>query len=651
MTQPPSQQPPQGGSGSPQDPNGVPQPPSAPPAQPPAPPAEPPAAPAQPPAPFAKSDAPPPAQPPQPPAQPPTAPAQPAAGYGFPQTPGQAPGQPPAPGYGYPQAPGQQPGQPGPYAQQPGPYGQPGPYAQQPGPYGQPGPYAQQPNPYGGYPTQPQYPGATGPGTPGGDASKKKTLMVAAGAMAAILVAGGVTWWAVSGDGGQEKTPVAQPSGSPAEPTPSESVDKGDGTGGGREGDDDLNAGRQPGEAKVEWLLKNDVDLPRNGANVYGPWVVGDTVVKAMYRSIEGYSTADGKKKWSVPFTTDVCEAANAPTANGVIVIGLKDGTGDRADCRVLQQVDLKTGKAGWKTEVPKATGFSSLSDPTLAIAGNTVAAAGTGNSYGFSLTDGKQIFGKPSDGCQPYAFAGEGNRLIAAASCRVSDYKNPQQEVWEVDPATGKPKWKYQLARGWEVDKVYSVSPLVVNAVHEEKKQRTVLALTDAGRMRSQLSGGSDKFRANCGGGGLIVFGQRLQGCTGVAADANTFYMSTEPTSLTRGTNHVVAFDLNTGKPKWRATAGAEKTMLPLRLDGGRLLVYIEGSWDRGGAVAALAPTGGQPTVLLQHPASVARIERDFWQPRYLYADGRFLIASGRVSAQNDKAELETKTMIAFGK
>ncbi|URM91082.1 PQQ-like beta-propeller repeat protein [Streptomyces sp. MRC013] len=604
MTQPPSQQPPQGGFGSPQDPRGVPRPPARPPAAPPAPPAQPPAAPP---------------------------PAQAAPGYGFPQ----APGQPPAPGYGHPQAPG-------PYAQ-PGPYPQPGPYAQ-PGPYPQPGPYAQ-PGPYGGHPTQPPHPG--GPVPPGGGPSRGRTTAVIAAAVAALLAVGGVTTWALTGNDEDGGTTTARPSDSGS--GPSASVDKGDGTGGGREAEDDLNAGRQPGEAKVEWLLKNDVDLPRNGADVYGPWVVGDTIAKAMYRGVEGFSTADGEKKWSIPFTTDVCEVPHAPTANGVIVVGLKDGTGDRADCRVLQQVDLKSGKAGWRTEVPKSTGFNALSDPTLAMAGNTVVAAGTGSSYGFSLTDGKQVFGKPSDGCQPYAFAGAGTRLVAAASCRVSDYKNPQQEVWDVDPATGKPKWKYQLARGWEVDKVYSASPLVVNAVHEEKKQRTILVLSDAGKLRSQLSGGGDKYRTQCGGG-FVVFGQRLQGCAGVAADADTFYMSTEPTALTRGTNDVVAFDLGTGKPKWRAKAGPDKTMLPLRMEGGKLLVYIEGSWDRGGAVATLAPTGGKPTVLLQHPASVARIERDFWQPRYEYADGRFFIASGRVSARDDKAELETKTMIAFG-
>ncbi|MFB9388887.1 PQQ-binding-like beta-propeller repeat protein [Streptomyces coeruleoprunus] len=606
MTQPPSQQPPQGGFGSPQDPQGVPQPPAQPPQMPPVPPTAPPA------------------QPPTAPAQPP---AQPPAGYGYPQ----APGQPPAPGYGYPQAPGQQ----------PGPYGQ------------QPNPYGQQPNPYGGQPTQPGYPGAPVPaGAPapgGGNFFKGRTGVVVAAAAAALLVVGGGTWWALSGDDDPAK-PVAGPTGSAPQPSTSASVDKGDGTGGGRTENDDLNAGRQPGEAKVEWLLMNDVDLPRNGADVYGPWVVGDTIVKAMYRSIEGFSVADGKKKWSVPLTTDVCDAPANPADNGTMVFGVKDGTGDRADCNVMQQVDLKTGKAGWKASVPKGSGFAGLSDPTLAISGNTVAAGGTGNSYGFSLTDGKQLFGSPDGDCRPFAFAG-GPKLIAAASCRSGGVDNPQNEVWEVDPTTGKAKWKYQLARGWEVDKVYSVSPLVINAVNEQKKTRTVLALTDAGKLRSQLSGGNDKFQAKCGGGGLVVFGQRLQGCIGVAADANTFYMSTEPTSLTRGTNHVVAFDLNTGKPKWRSTAGPERTLLPLRMENGEVLAYMEGSWDKGGGVAAIAATGGNPKVLLQHPAATARIERDFWQPHYAYADGRFFIASGRVSAQNDKAEKETKTMIAYGK
>ncbi|MFV0129479.1 PQQ-binding-like beta-propeller repeat protein [Streptomyces sp. HMX112] len=609
MTQPPSHQPPQGGYGFPQEPQ---QPPGTPPA--------------------------PPQTPPVPPSAPPqTPPAQP--GYGYPQAPAQ-----PGP-YGPPQpVPHGQ--QPNPYGQQPGPYGQPqpGPYGQQPGPYGQP-----QPGPYGGYPGQPQYPGAPTPppGGGGGNPFKGKPGVVIGAAVAALLVIGGGTWFALSGDSGGE--PEVKGSSAAPAPTGSVEVDEGDGSGDGRAAEDDLNADRKPGEAKVDWLVTNDVDLPRNGASVHGPWVVGDTVVKGMYRSLAGYSVTDGKKKWELPFTTDLCAAPVAPAASGTIVIGVKDGTGERADCTVLQQVDLRTGKAGWKAPVPKGRGFSALSDITLAISGNTVTAAGTNNSYGFSLTDGKQLFGKPSGRCQPFAFAG-GPKLIAAASCPTGDSDKSQHQLSEVDPATGTPKWTYRLPAGWEVDKVYSVSPLVVSLTQREPKKWSVIALTDAGKLRSQIAGGKDKFQPRCGGS-FIVFGQNLQGCVGVAADPNTFYMATAPTQLTRGTNEVVAFDLGTGKPKWRAAAGPERTMTPLRMEGGEVLVYLEGAYDKGGAVGTVAPSGGSPKVLLQHPASTAQIERSFFQPQYAYDGGRFFIAAGRVSASNDAEEKRVKTMMAFGK
>ncbi|MGX1238913.1 hypothetical protein RKD46_000017 [Streptomyces pseudovenezuelae] len=218
--------------------------------------------------------------PPAPPQSPPSGapqapPTQP--GYGYPQAPGAQPG------YGYPQAPGQPaPGpyaqQPGPYGQQPGPYGAPsGPYAQQPGPYGQqPGPYAQ---PGYGYPQQ-QYPGAPAPGGSGGGPFKGKPAVIIGAALAALLVVGGGIFLVTSGGDDEGKDPVAKSSGEAVRPSESAEVDQGDGKGDGREANDDLNAGRKDGEAKVLWLTKNDVDLPRNGKNVYGPWIVGDTVVK-----------------------------------------------------------------------------------------------------------------------------------------------------------------------------------------------------------------------------------------------------------------------------------------------------------------------------------------------------------------------------------
>ncbi|WP_030216740.1 outer membrane protein assembly factor BamB family protein [Streptomyces bikiniensis] len=616
MTQPPSNQPP-GGFGAPQDPSR---------------PSDQPPQPGQPPVPPVPPQAPP--VPPTPPQGPPAAPGP----YGqAPQQPGYGQPQQPGAGYGYPQQPGQ-PGQPGPYGQPvPPPYGYP--QGQQPGPYGQ------QPGPYGGYPGQP---GAPTP--PGGGPGKNRTALVAGVAAAAVLIAA-VTTWAVVGGGDDEKDPVARPTATAAPtsgaPKPSESVDQGDGSGDGRNGEEDLNAGRQDGEAKVNWLLKNTVDLPRNGSDVKGPWIVGDTVVKAMYKSVEGYDLATGAVKWTVPLPFKLCAAPTEPSANGIMVFGYEESAKDGAKCTELQQIDLKTGKPGWKKAVPKATGFFAFSDNTLAISGNTVTAAGSSSAYGFSLTDGRQLFAGPTTGCKPFAYAG-GKKLVAAMDCPANGTSKKTQAVGEVDPDTGKPKFVFQLQAGWEVDKVYSVDPLVVSATQREPKKWGIFSLRPDGKLRSNIQGGTDKFAPSCGGS-FVIFGKNLQGCTGVAADANTFYMATE-TGYGKA-NEVIAFDLDNGKAKWRSKAPGEQTVVPLRMEGSEVLAYVKSSYNKGGAVATIAPTGGAPKILLQHPASTAEIENSFFSAGYAYGNGVFVVASGRVSATNDKEEKLVKTMMAFSK
>ncbi|MFI0988859.1 outer membrane protein assembly factor BamB family protein [Streptomyces exfoliatus] len=602
MTQPPSNQPP-GGFGAPQDPNQNPHQ-----GMPPVPPV-----------------------PPQAPQTPP------------PAAPGPY-GQQPQPGYGYPQQ------APGPYGQQPPqqPYGYPQQGQGQPGyPQQQPGPYGQQPGPYGGYPAQPGYPGAPTPPPSGGGGLKGRTGIVAAVAAGAVLVAAVTTWAVVGGD--DEKDPVAKPTATAtsAAPKPTESVDQGDGSGDGGNGEDDLNAGRQAGEAKVNWLLKNDVDLPRNGSDVYGPWIVGDTVVKAMYKGISGYSLSDGSSKWHIDVPFELCAAPANPSANGVMVFGYAESAKDGAKCSQLQMVDLKTGKAGWKKAVPKPKGLFAFSDNTLSISGNTVTVAGTSSAYGFSLADGRQLFTGPTTGCKPFAYAG-GSKLVAAMDCPSGSTSKKSHAVGVVNPATGKPAFTFKLETDWEVDKVYSVDPLVVSATQREQKKWTIFALDAKGKLRSQIQGGKDKFAPSCGGG-FVIFGKNLEGCTGVAADANTFYMATE-TSYGKP-NEVVAFDLRNGKPKWRSKAPGEQSMTPLRMEGGQVLLYVDAAYDKGGAVATLAPTGGAPKILLQHPAATATIENSFYSPGYAYGSGTFVVASGRVSATNDEAEKQVKTMMAFSK
>ncbi|WP_326744538.1 PQQ-binding-like beta-propeller repeat protein [Streptomyces sp. NBC_00121] len=561
----------------------------------------------------------------------------------------------PPPGYGSAPPPGRTAGpygapvQPGPYGTpaQPGPYGvpQPGPYSAptQPGPYGYP-PSAQ---PGYGYPQQQQQ--LQQPPPPGGGGFFKGGRAAVIGAvLAVVLLAGGGIWFATSGGDDDSK------------PTARASTDPGPGTNGGGDGKaedrgthdlgaeaDALNAQRRPGEAKVLWLQEGGVDLPRNGSDVYGPWIVGDTVVKAMFRTVSGYSVADGSRKWSLRMPSSLCAAPSQPTADGKIVFGIKTGTADDALCNSLQMVDLTTGKAGWRKTYRRQGAWDLLSDVSMAINGDTVTVGRTSRTDAFRVSDGAVLFGELPGNCQPFGFA-SGPVAIAATSCQTAADDHKEQQVQRIDPVTGKVQWTYKVKKGWEVAQFYSVSPLVVSLKQEDKW--AIIVLNENGTYRSQLVGGTDDYGTKCGGD-LLTEGKNLDNCLGVAADDRMVYLATKPAEddLTP-TNKVVAFDLNTGQAKWKAAAPAGQTLMPIRTEGGRLLMYLAAGKNKGGGIASLPPTGGTPQMVLRHPAAASAVERGFFDSRVAYQNGRCLLMHARISGIDDEDEKSMKSMAGFG-
>ncbi|WP_329451721.1 PQQ-binding-like beta-propeller repeat protein [Streptomyces sp. NBC_01724] len=565
----------------------------------------------------------------------------------------------PPPGYGSAPPPGRTAGpygapvQPGPYGTpaQPGPYGvpQPGPYnaPTQPGPYGYP-PSAQ---PGYGYPQQQQQlqqQSQQPPPPRGGGFFKGGRGAVIGAVLAVVLLAGGGIWFATSGSDDDSK------------PTARASTDPGPGTNGGGDGKaedrgthdlgaeaDALNAQRRPGEAKVLWLQEGGVDLPRNGSDVYGPWIVGDTVVKAMFRTVSGYSVADGSRKWSLRMPSSLCAAPSQPTADGKIVFGIKTGTADDALCNSLQMVDLTTGKAGWRKTYRRQGAWDLLSDVSMAINGDTVTVGRTSRTDAFRVSDGAVLFGELPGNCQPFGFA-SGPVAIAATSCQTAADDHKEQQVQRIDPVTGKVQWTYKVKKGWEVAQFYSVSPLVVSLKQEDKW--AIIVLNENGTYRSQLVGGTDDYGTKCGGD-LLTEGKNLDNCLGVAADDRMVYLATKPAEddLTP-TNKVVAFDLNTGQAKWKAAAPAGQTLMPIRTEGGRLLMYLAAGKNKGGGIASLPPTGGTPQMVLRHPAAASAVERGFFDSRVAYQNGRCLLMHARISGIDDEDEKSMKSMAGFG-
>ncbi|MCD7441572.1 PQQ-binding-like beta-propeller repeat protein [Streptomyces lincolnensis] len=615
MTQPPNQ-PPQDGFGAPQGDFGAPQ-----------------------------------DQPPQPgygyPEQPPAAPQQ-----GAPQQPGvQQPGVPQPGPYGQPPQPSGPYAQPGPYGQPAGPYAQPGPYgapgAAQPGPYGQPqppGPYGQQPG-YG-YPPQPQYPG--GPGTPPpGSGSRNpfrgRPALVIGAAVAALLVIGG-TVFAVSG--GDDKEPVAKPT-DDAKPSASASgapVNPGDGSGDGAQDPENLNEGRQAGESKVLWY-KEAPDAPGNGADANGMWITDKTAVKSAYKQLVAYNVGDGRPTWApITFPAEICAVTPQKTSDDKIVVAYKNGTTDRAKCSQLQQVDLNTGAKGWSGEVADGAAFDSAIQVSLTLSGNTLMVGRSQSGTAYDVRTGKKLFDKKRYGeaCFPSSFAG-GPRLISVASCDAAQ-DTEHDEVQELDPTTGKVKWTQKFDKGWRIEKTYSVDPLVIYSTNDDKNSWNIATFTAAGKFRSQVAF-DEEFAPDCGGG--IALTGDLEGCRGLAADANTLYLPTEATS---GANEIVAINLSDGKEKWRVKSPVAESMQPMKVEGGKLIAYVEASYDAGGRVVSIPTTGSKhtPTTLLQNPQGVAEIESGFYSKEVAWVGGRFYLSTSRLSGNDDTKE---KLMLAYGK
>ncbi|MEU8030299.1 PQQ-binding-like beta-propeller repeat protein [Streptomyces sp. NPDC049099] len=597
MTQPPNQ-PPQGGFGAPQD-----QPPQGggfgapqtPPAQggfgaPQSTPGAPQGAPGVPSA-------------PPPPAQPPV-----------------APPQQPQPGYGYPQ--------------QPGPYGAPGPYGHPPQ---QPGPYGAAPQPGFGYPQQPPYPGMPGAAPGGSPASRTKPALIIGAAVAALLVIGG-TVYAFSGDGGGRKKPVAQQSDDPkhsASGTPSPS--------GGGDDPENLNEGRRAGEAKVLWY-QSAPDAPRTGAEAPGMWVTDKAVVKAAYKQVFAYGVGDGKPAWSpVSFPQKICAVTPQKSADDKVVVAYMSGVSDHAKCNQLQQIDLATGEKGWSTKVADGGLFDSALNVELTVSGKTLMVGRSESGTAYDIDSGKKLYDKEKYGaaCFPAAYAGGTGRLIQVSSCGAGG-SNEHDEIQELDPATGKVRWSQPVKKGWQVTRAFSVDPLVLYLTNEDKKAWNISTFTKDGKFRSEVKV-DEKFAPRCG---WAVLERDLQGCQGVAVDADTLYL---PTDATSSANEIVAISLADGRARWRVKSPADEPMYPVKPEGGKLVAYVQPSYDAGGQVVSIPATGSSPrtTRLLQNPQGTAQIEDTFFDAVVDWADGRFFISTGRLSGSDQAKE---KLIMAFG-
>lgn len=547
----------------------------------------------------------------QPPGAPPVPPQQPGAGYGYPQPPQPPQGQ-PQPGYGYPQPP------------QPNPYGQPG--------YGYP---------QATVPLHPQ------PGQPGQVAGGRKfnaqvAIIVAAVVAIALIIGGGVWYSKSSGAGGKDDT--ASSSG---------------GTGDGKGGAEGSSKGSEKVPADPNSKVLFQIPQPKvdkdDSVVVAGSWLTDKVYAKTGVAEIVGYDRDKGTELWTIPLPGPVCQAARHMTADGktAVVFQPRMPAKNRSEgCSQVAAIDLNAGNKLW-TETA-ASGDRPINFDNVTVSASTVAVGSTSGGAAFDINSGEALWTpKAADTCYDAGYGG-GAKLVAVRKCGRFDAR--ELHIQTIDPKSGKVISEYKMAKGIEYASVVSTEPLVVAAdVGESAGDGSGISDffsvdNKTGKLRARISAPGDSYAAECDGI------SRVEECSGLAVGNDRLYVPTEEQEASGGsgrTNSVVVFDLASGKlTGQRADAGNGYTITPLRMDGGNVIAYKSGPYNKGGQVVSIDGGSFEQVKLMENPGteSVRDVESGK-EPGYgevLYSQGRLYMSE--VYASGSSSGGDEYLAIAFG-
>ncbi|MEU3609827.1 PQQ-binding-like beta-propeller repeat protein [Streptomyces sp. NPDC035033] len=474
------------------------------------------------------------------------------------------------------------------------------------------------------------------PWPPAGRRSRRDLGLTALAVGLALLVVAvaGAGWYGYGTDRARPATarettapPSGTPSARPALPTLAP-----DRVPGARE----LAAARRPGEATA-WIADDRTDLPRRNIRVDGPWIVGDTVVQALYREVTAYRLSDGAEVWNLTLPTPVCEVPDNPTPDGRIVLVLATSGAQRgAHCDRFQMIDLRTGKAGWKKELlrdPDRETPALLVD--TAISGDTLAVAEGMEAAAFRVSDGTRLFDIPTENpgrCYPDSVAGGGRLLVGAVCALGVDRRKGYAQLRELDPRTGAVRWRHRTPAGRKVERVVSVDPVVYTQIDNERLTQDwrIVALGPRGELRRTIDPRPKGF-THCSDIGI---GAGLQPCPGILVAHGLVHVG--------GTDRVGAYDLATGALVWGVRDDEYKILTPVGSPSASgTVVYESATSTRPGRTFLLGRAGaGREKVLMGHPAAAAAAEYTTRGGRVLHVGGRILAMPSHVSGEDARRQ-----------
>ncbi|MFE0734322.1 PQQ-binding-like beta-propeller repeat protein [Streptomyces sp. NPDC058855] len=457
-------------------------------------------------------------------------------------------------------------------------------------------------------PDNPYAPPGFGPPPPGRYRRRRRgPLLAGLLALALLTGVGGYVLGARGGPDPSAAVPTAAPSGRPpataapgpatARPTPRRTPVP---------GNDEIARKRLSGEASA-WIVDDRTDLPRRQIRTEDLWIVGDTAVQAVYKKVVAHRLSDGAELWSVALPTPVCETPVHPTPDGKVVIVLQNveaWTGTR--CNRLQMIDLKTGTAGWHKRLVETGGTDDTIMVDTAITGGTLAVVQSMSAAAYRVDDGHKLYDIPMERpgtCYPGRVAG-GIRLLVLDDCAITAGAKAYAGLRELDPQTGKVRWRYRTAPGRVIGQVLSEDPVVITTPTRENgaKDWRIVALGPGGKALRTIDPRPKGF-THCGDS--VDTSSNAQACAQAVVGPGIVVLG--------GTDRVGAYDLATGKLAWGVKSEATSYgYFPLRAVPGRIgFVHELGTSSRPGRIFRIGP-GGVDTMkdVLKLPVATAPYE-----------------------------------------
>ncbi|MER7518192.1 PQQ-binding-like beta-propeller repeat protein [Streptomyces sp. NPDC126499] len=393
----------------------------------------------------------------------------------------------------------------------------------------------------------------------------------------------------------------------------------------------ELAAARKPGEAAA-WIAQDPTDLPRGSTLAHDLWIVGDTVVQALYKKVTARRLSDGTELWSVPLPHPVCETPVDTTPDGrVVVVHRNRDSQQGSRCNQMRMIDLRTGRQGWHKELVQTGTLDSTIIVHTAVSGDTVAVVQNMKAAAYRISDGARLYDIPKEdpgGCYPDDVAG-GRRLLVTATCALGAEGRAYSRIRSLDPATGKVLWRHDTPRGRKLGKVLSVEPAVITTLDAQvyAEDWRVVALGSDGRVRGTVDARGKGFE-HCADAGDA--GEGVQNCPGAVVGPNTVFLGTE--------SKLGAYDLTTGKLLWGVRENTGRRLYPLSAAGPAAVVYEAATPSRPGLVRRIGPGAEKAVLLLRHPEAARKQEYDTFAGKLAYAKDRLVVGPNMVSGDDDR-------------